>query len=99
MTGAPETPASPEYPTRDTLVGVDGIPGLGSAEGIQYRSRAGQSHWTWRYHADRDMAYGRRVWLSLDPERAAEQLANLIGAHRARDWASRLLAALLRRAA
>ena len=49
--------------------------------------RPDQSHWTWRYYRDRDMAYGRRWWISQDPELAAEQLAECTGGRRrARKW-------------
>ena len=62
--------------------------------------RPDQSHWTWRYYHDRDMAYGRRWWISQSPELAAEQLAECTGGRqRARKWAAELLAALERRAA
>jgi hypothetical protein len=60
----------------------------------------GQSHWTWRYYRDREIAYGRRWWISQDPELAAEQLAQYRGGiRRAEAWARELLEALQRRAA
>jgi hypothetical protein len=60
--------------------------------------RPGRSHWTARYFKDREIAGGRRWWISRDPELAAEELAELAGGIRlARRWAAELLAALDRR--
>jgi hypothetical protein len=62
--------------------------------------RPGQRHWTWRYFRDREMVYGRRWWISQDPETAAEQIAeHLGGVRRAAAWAREVLDALERRAA
>jgi hypothetical protein len=60
----------------------------------------GRSHWTSRYHRDRDRVLGRRFMLSQDPDVAAEQLAEAVGGlERAGRWAAALLAALDRRRA
>ena len=61
--------------------------------------RPGQSHWTWRYFRDRELAAGRRWWVHRDPEVAAEEIASYLGGVRlAQRWAAELLQALERQA-
>ena len=54
---------------------------------------------TRRYFRDRERVLGRRLWVSQDPDLAAEQLATYLGGvGLARKWAADLAAALERRA-
>lgn len=56
---------------------------------------SGAAQWTPRYVRDRERVLGRRLRLSLDPEIAAEQLAeHLGGISRARRWTTEVVAAL-----
>lgn len=64
------------------------------------RNRPVRHTWAWRYTQNRESVLGRRFTVSVDPELAAEQMAEHLGGHGpALRWAAELVAALERRRA